>query len=61
MELIERLPILKIHYLNLMSFKDFKKFCSSSASNEDERKKQYDILRGFCKGNIKARGEMKRL
>ena len=61
MELIERLPILKIHYLNLMSFKDFKKFCSSSASNEDERKKQYDILKGFCKGNIKARGEMKRL
>lgn len=61
MELTERLPLLKIHFLNLMSFKDFKKFCSSNAVNEDERRKQYDILQGFCKAHIKSRGQMTRI
>lgn len=61
MELVERLPTLKIAYLKEMSFKEFKKYCSSNAKSEDERKKQYDILQGFCKANIKARGQMTRI
>lgn len=61
MELVERLPLLKIQFLKEISFKEFKKYCSSSMKNEDERKKQYNILQGFCKANIKSRGEMTRI
>lgn len=61
MELIERLPSLKTAFLKEMSFKEFKKYCSSNAKSEDERKKQYDILQGFCKANIKSRGQMTRI
>jgi hypothetical protein len=61
MELIECLPLLKIHFLNELSFKEFKTFCSSNAKSEEERKKQHNILQGFCKANIKARGQMTRI
>jgi hypothetical protein len=61
MELIEELPMLRINFLKNMSFRDFKVFCSNKAKNEDERKKQYSILQGFCDGNIKSRGQMTRL
>ena len=61
MELVERLPTLKIAFLKDMTFKEFKKYCSSNAKSEDERKKQYDILQGFCKANIKSRGQMTRI
>jgi len=61
MELVERLSLLKINYLREMPFKEFKKYCSTNAKSEDERKKQYDILQGFCKANIKARGSMTRI
>jgi len=61
MELVERLPLLKINYLKEMSFKEFKTYCALNVKNENERKKQYDILQGFCKANIKARGQMTRI
>lgn len=61
MELVENLPILKINYLKEMSFKDFKIFCSTNAKSEIERIKQYEILQGFCKANIKARGQITRI
>ena len=61
MELVEELPLLKIQFLKNMSFRDFKIYCSKKAKNEEERKKQYNIMQGFCDGNIKSRGQMTRL
>lgn len=61
MELIERLPILKIQFLNSLSFNEFKPFCKSSCKNDEERRKQYNIMKEYCKTNIKTRGETKRI
>ena len=61
MEFIERLPLVKLHYLNSLTFKDFKPFCKSDAKNDDERKIQHKLLQQFCSNAIKANGQMKRL
>lgn len=61
MELIERLPVEKIKFLNEMKYIDFKPYSSLSCKNDDERKKQFDILKSFCQTNIKTRGETKRI
>jgi phage/plasmid-associated DNA primase len=61
MELIENLSLKKIQFLNQMNFKEFKQYCGNSAKNDDERTKMFDVLRGFCKSNIKARGQITRL
>ena len=61
MELIERLPILKIQFLDSLSFNDFKPYCKSSIKNEEDRRKQYNIMKEYCKTNFKTRGETKRI
>lgn len=61
MELIERIPLREINYLNEMKFSQFKAYCKSSCKNEDERKIQFDILKSFCQTNLKTRGETKRI
>ena len=61
MELIERLPLLKLNYLNQMSFKDFKLFCSTNCKNEDERRIKYDMLVSYTKSLIKCKGEISRI
>jgi hypothetical protein len=61
MELIERLPIEKIKHLNAMKFNDFKAYAKASCKNDDEREKQFDMLKSFCQTNIKCRGEVKRI
>lgn len=61
MELIERHDLKKIHYLNSLTFKEFKTLCGSSCKNEEERKIQFNVLKEFCKTNIKTRGETKRI
>jgi hypothetical protein len=61
MELIERHDLTKIHYLNSLSFKEFKTLCGDSCKNEEDRKIQFNILKEFCKTNIKTRGETKRI
>jgi len=60
MELIERLPLKEIHFLNDLDYKTFKNY-TSNCKNEDERKRKFDILKHYCNTNIKARGEIKRL
>ena len=35
MEFIERLPLLKLQYLQSLSFKQYKSFASKSATNEE--------------------------
>jgi len=63
MELIERNPLLKIHYLNTLTFKEFKQLqiYKSSCKNEDERLIQFKIMKRFCETNIKTKGETKRI
>ena len=61
MEFIERLPLLKLQYLKSLSFRQYKSFASKSATNDEDRKIQFDILKNFCDNAIKANGEIKRL
>jgi hypothetical protein len=61
MELIERLPIDRIKHLNSMKFNDFKSYSKSSSKNDDERQKQFDMMKSFCQTTIKTRGEVKRI
>jgi len=63
MELIERIPLEKIHYLNSLNFKHFKdmEICKSSCKNDDDRKVQFNIIKSFCETNLKTRGETKRI
>lgn len=62
MELTERLPLKKLYYLNEMSFKTFKanKYYSDKCKNDAERLNQFEIMKNYTAGMIKARGEMKR-
>lgn len=61
MELIEKIPLLKIQFLNSLSFNEFKPFCKSSIKNEEDRRKQYNIMKEYCRTNIKTRCETKRI
>lgn len=59
MELIERHDLQKVNYLNTLTFKQFKEYCS--CKNEEERKIQYRNLKKFCETIIRTRGEVKRI
>jgi hypothetical protein len=61
MELIERIPTRELNFVNEMTFAYFKSFAKSSFKNDDERQKQFDNIKNFCKTNIKTRGETKRI
>jgi hypothetical protein len=60
-ELIERLPINEIKFLNSMKYQEFKPYAKASCKNEDERIKQFDVMKSFCAAHIKCRGEVKRI
>lgn len=61
MEFIERIPLIRLHYLLTLSFKQYKQFEKSSSKNDEERRKNYEKMRHFCENFIKANGEIKRL
>jgi hypothetical protein len=60
MEVVERFRELDIQYLDSLSFDEV---CSYMWSNmtADEKKKYYKKIKSFCKQNIKAKYEIKRL
>ena len=60
MEFIEKHDLKKINYLNSLTFKQFKEYCSSG-KNDEERKIMYNTLKEFCKTNIKTKGQTKRI
>lgn len=60
MELIERISPKAIAYLNEMSYSTFKTY-SISCKNEDERKIKFDMMKSYCKANIKAKYEVKKI
>ena len=59
MELVERLTLDKINFLNDMDFNTFKQF--KTGKNDEEKKTKFNILKSFCQTNIKTRGETKRI
>ena len=63
MELIERIPVIKAHYIKSLSFAKFKQLqiYKSSSKNDDERLTQYKMLQQFCDAVIKTKGEVKRI
>lgn len=62
MELVERIPLDRIHYLNSLNFKQCKELdLYKSCKNDEERKIQFNIMKSFCETNIKTRGETKRI
>ena len=61
MELIEKLPLKKIQFLDTLTFADFKPYCKSSVKNDEDRRKQYNIMKEYCRTNIKTRCETKRI
>jgi hypothetical protein len=60
MELVERLPLREMNFLNQMDYKTFKNF-SKNCKNEDERKQKFSLMKDYCYANIKTRGEVKRV
>ena len=60
MELIERLPLREISFLDEMDLKTFKNF-STNCKNEDERKQKFELMKAFCYSITKTRGEIKRV
>lgn len=61
MEFVERIPLVKAHYLLSLSFKDYKPYDKSSSKNENERKENWNKMRNYCENIIKANGTIKRL
>ena len=57
MELIERLPLREINFLNDMEMKTFRSF-TENCKNEDERKEKFDMMKTYCKNAIKTKGEI---
>ena len=60
MELIERLNLRNVHYLNDMDLKTFK-FYSANCKNDAERKIKFEMMKFYCQANIKTKGEIKKI
>jgi hypothetical protein len=60
MELIERIPLKEINFLNAFTLADIKQYYTS-CKNDKERREQLNILKSFCATNIKTNGQTKRI
>lgn len=60
MELIERIPLREINYLQTFTLADIKKFYPS-CKNDEARRKQLDNLKSFCATNVKTSGQTTRI
>ena len=59
MELIERIPLYKIYYLNSLTLEHFKDY--NKPSTKDKLKLKYETMKSFCQTNIKTKGLTKRI
>jgi hypothetical protein len=59
MNVIERLPLTKIHFLNSLKYSDYKCTVNSKKSDKDQ-KVLFDNLKRYCNEIIKGKGEFKR-
>jgi len=60
MELVEKINVRDIEYLNSLTYKQFKEYCHSG-KNENARRNLFNGLKQFCKANLKTRGHTKRI
>lgn len=62
MEVIEKIPLIRLQYLITLTFSDFKSLnlFKSESKNDDDRRQNYNYLISYCQGLIKSKGEMKR-
>jgi hypothetical protein len=62
MELIEKIPLIRLQYLTTLTFSDFKSLglFKTDSKNDDDRKQNYNYMMSYSQGLIKAKGEMKR-
>ena len=60
MELIEKLTLRDVQYISTITFAEFKRHCKN-CKNDDERKKQYAVMKSFCETNMKTNGITKRV
>ena len=60
MELYERCQIKPIHYLNQMKYAEYKQYLNK-CKNEEDRKRNFDIMKSFCKTAIKTNFDTKRI
>ncbi len=59
MELIERLPLREIEFLNQMDMKIFRQY-STNCKNDDERREKFNMMQIYCKNAIKTKGVIKK-
>lgn len=60
MNLVEKVDLRKIHYLNSLTFKEYKTNVNSSKKTDKDLKVLYDKLKNYCEEMIKGKGEFKR-
>ena len=60
MELVERLPLERIHYLDSLTYQQVAPLYPR-CKNEKERQIKFRIMKEFCRTNIRTRGETKRI
>lgn len=60
MNLVERVDLRKIHYLNSLTFKEYKTTVNSSKKTDKDLKVLFDKLKNYCEEMIKGKGEFKR-
>jgi hypothetical protein len=60
MELIERISLDKINYLNSLTESQLKPYLNK-CKNEEDRKKEYNKIKQFCMSNLKTKGITKRI
>ena len=60
MELIERVPIERLQFLDKMSYATFKQH-TGKCKTEKERKEYYEQFKSYCRGAIKTKGITKRI
>jgi len=60
MNLVEKVELRKIHYLNSLSFKEYKSAVNSSKKTDKDLKVLFDKMKYYCEELIKGKGEFKR-
>jgi hypothetical protein len=60
MELIERIPLERIQFLEKMTYETFKQH-TEQCKTEKDRKEYYEYFKGYCRGAIKTKGITKRI
>lgn len=61
MELEERIPLIKIKYISTFTIEEFEKKCITKKTKKSDIQTMFEMLKNFCKTNIKTNGKTKRI